>query len=190
MRPEYEKLLNIRKTRQHDLPEKRWFRLDNAAKIYPAIMRSRHSSVFRLAALMHEQVDPEKLQKALYLVMPRFPQFAVRLRRGMFWYYLETCNKPALIGEDVNNPLRPWSRMDAKSYLFRVRYGDRRIAVEFFPCPDRWLWRFCFSQNTDCHLLVFVGHCLPGWRRDIGHQRTPPPKQRWKMPISGSPTSR
>lgn len=113
-------------------PEKRWFRLDNAAKIYPAIMHSRHSSVFRLAALLREQVNPELLQQALDLTMPRFPQFAVRLRRGIFWYYLETCHKPALIEEDVHNPMRPWSRKDARSYLFRVRYGERRIAVEFF----------------------------------------------------------
>ncbi|MDW7657522.1 MAG: hypothetical protein SCM11_10160 [Bacillota bacterium] len=124
--------MHISKIKQRDLPEKRWFRLDNAAKIYPAIMHTRHSSVFRLAALMREQIDPGQLQKALDLTMPRFPQFAVRLRRGIFWYYLETCNRPALIEEDVNNPMRLWSRKDAKSYLFRVRYDDRRVSVEFF----------------------------------------------------------
>ncbi|NLO36750.1 MAG: hypothetical protein GX112_10440 [Clostridiaceae bacterium] len=109
-----------------------WYRLDNAAKIYPAIMRTRHTTVFRLAALMRAPVNPDQLQQALDLTLPRFPQFAVRLRKGIFWYYLETCHKPALVEEDVNNPLRPWSRADARSYLFRVRYGDRRIAVEFF----------------------------------------------------------
>ena len=113
-------------------PARTWYRLDNAAKIYPAIMRTRHTTVFRLAALMREPVNPDQLQQALDMTLPRFPQFAVRLRKGIFWYYLEACHKPALIEEDVNNPLRPWSRTDAKKYLFRVRYGDRRISVEFF----------------------------------------------------------
>lgn len=120
------------KKKHQDKPIRRWFRLDNAAKIYPVLMRSRHISIFRLSALMREQVDPEKLQQALDLTLPRFPQFAVRLRRGIFWYYLEAHDQPFLIEEDVNNPMRPWTRTDAKSYLFRVRYDNRRIAVEFF----------------------------------------------------------
>ncbi|MDD4140656.1 MAG: hypothetical protein PHX81_10575, partial [Eubacteriales bacterium] len=61
-------------------PAKTWYRLDNAAKIYPAIMRTRHTTVFRLAALMREPVNPDQLQQALDMTMPRFPQFAVRLR--------------------------------------------------------------------------------------------------------------
>lgn len=111
---------------------KKWYRLDNAAKIYPVIMRSRHGSVYRLAALMKDPVQPEFLQKALEQTLPRFPHFAVRLKRGLFWYYLESCSKTPQIEEDVLYPMRPWSRKDEKSYLFRIRYGHHRIAVEVF----------------------------------------------------------
>ena len=38
----------------------------------------------------NEEIDPELLQKALDLTLMRLPFFAVRLRRGLFWYYLET----------------------------------------------------------------------------------------------------
>ncbi len=112
--------------------QKIWFRLDNAAKIYPVIRHSRHTSVFKVAALLQEDVDPERLQQALDQVIVRFPQFAVRLRRGLFWYYLEACDKPLLLEPDVNNPMRPFSQKDVRSYLFRVRYAKKRISVEFF----------------------------------------------------------
>jgi|LSQX01.1.fsa_nt_gb NRPS condensation-like uncharacterized protein len=109
-----------------------WYRLDNAAKIYPILMHTRHSSLFRLAMLMRRPVDPDLLQKALNQTLPRFPQFMVRLRKGIFWYYLEHYNEPVRIEPDVVNPMRPWTRKDAKSHLFRVRYHDRRVSVEFF----------------------------------------------------------
>lgn len=109
-----------------------WYRLDNAAKIYPVIMRSRHISVFRLAAVLHQEIEPERLTLALQKTLKRLPFFAVRLRKGVFWYYLESCRLPASIEEDVINPMRHWTAHDEKGYLFRVRYGQKRIAVEYF----------------------------------------------------------
>ena len=142
---------------------KRWFRLDNAAKIYPAIMRTRHSSLFRLAALLRDPVRPEQLQQALDLTLPRFPQFAVRLRSGMFWYYLEDCRKPFLIEADVINPMRPYSRRDAQGYLFRVRYGDRRISVEFFHALTDGYGASVFLRTLVAAYLALQGvHCPCG----------------------------
>ncbi|HBP37675.1 MAG TPA: hypothetical protein DD640_02840 [Clostridiales bacterium] len=111
---------------------RRWYRLDNAAKIFPALTRSRHNSVFRLAVLLCEPVNPELLQQALEKTLLRFPFFAVRLKPGLFWYYLESFADRPLVEPDVQNPMRPFTHQDEKSYLFRVRYNDRRIAVEFF----------------------------------------------------------
>ena len=67
----------------------RWMRLDNAAKIYPAAKRRNWSNTFRLSATFREPVDPTVLQSALNVTVKRFPSIAVRIRRGMFWYYLE-----------------------------------------------------------------------------------------------------
>ena len=67
----------------------RWMRLDNAAKIYPAAKRRKWNNVFRLSATLTQPVDPVVLQAALDKTAPRFPSIAVRLRRGVFWYYLE-----------------------------------------------------------------------------------------------------
>ncbi len=111
---------------------KTWYRLDNAAKIYPVIMHSRHGGYFRLSALLKDKVDPIVLQKALDHTIKRFPYYAVSLRRGLFWYYLESTDSCPKIEPDVQNPLRPWTRQDARNLLFRVRYDNRRIAVEYF----------------------------------------------------------
>ena len=110
----------------------KWYRLDNAAKIFPVIKRSRHGAVFRLAVTLNEPIDPVILQQAVDKTLHRLPFFAVRLKHGLFWYYLESLNRRALIEEDVHNPMRPWSRKEDKSFLFRIRYSGRRIAVEIF----------------------------------------------------------
>ena len=67
----------------------RWMRLDNAAKIYPAARRQNWSNIFRLSATLTQEVDTAVLQSALNVTARRFPSIAARLRRGVFWYYLE-----------------------------------------------------------------------------------------------------
>lgn len=67
----------------------RWMRLDNAAKIYPAARRETWSNIFRLSVTLKAPVHRPTLQAALDAVVPRFPSIAARLRRGVFWYYLQ-----------------------------------------------------------------------------------------------------
>lgn len=92
--------------------EQTWMRLDNAAKIYPASMRRDWMAMFRLSATLVEPVEPEVLRAALARTLARFPWFAVRLRRGMFWYYLEHNDAPPIVEEDVCNPCMPMRAKD------------------------------------------------------------------------------
>ena len=41
--------------------KKQWYRLDNAALIFPAIIRKNWNNVFRVSATLKEPVDPEVL---------------------------------------------------------------------------------------------------------------------------------
>lgn len=109
-----------------------WYRLDNAAKIYPAINNAQWSSNFRISATLKKTVDPPALQRALDRVTARFPNFRLRLRRGFFWYYLDQNPNHAYIQEDVSNPCGKLGRKDEGGQLFRVRYFHCRIAVEVF----------------------------------------------------------
>ena len=111
---------------------KRWMKLDNAAKIYPATMSRTWTALFRLSANLTETVDPAVLQQAVNQTIKRFPSFAQRLRRGMFWYYFEEINATLRIQRDAGNPCVRMNFKENSGYMLRVRYYENRIAVEFF----------------------------------------------------------
>ena len=110
----------------------RWLPLDNAAKIYPAARRQNWSNVFRMSATLTETVDRDILQSALDVTVRRFPSIATRLRRGVFWYYLQQLSRAPKIQEENSYPLARMSRDDIRRCAFRVIVYEKRIAVEFF----------------------------------------------------------
>lgn len=110
----------------------RWMTLDNAAKIFPAARRRNWSNVFRLSATLSEDVDAAVLQSALDVTVRRFPSIAVRLKTGVFWYYLEEIPKAPDIMEEKPYPLSRMPFDDIRKCAFRVILYERRVAVEFF----------------------------------------------------------
>ena len=110
----------------------RWMPLDNAAKIYPAARNQNWSNVFRLSATLKEPVDVPVLQSALDVTMRRFPSIAARLRRGVFWYYLQQLEKAPDIQQEISYPLRRMSKREVRKCALRVIVYDCRIAVEIF----------------------------------------------------------
>ena len=119
---------------QHIGPEKklRWLKLDNAAKIYPASRNNNWSNIFRLSATLKEPVDIEVLSSALDITARRFPSICARLRKGLFWYYLEQLPEAPGISQEGSFPLMPMSRRDVRNCALRVIVYGKRIAVEFF----------------------------------------------------------
>lgn len=109
----------------------KWYRLDNAAIVFPSVSGSKNSSVFRFAVVLKEQVNPVSLQKAVDIVMPRFPMFTVRLRQGIFWNYLDENRHPLKIKKEINPPCEPISDQD-DGYSLRVLYHRYRISIEMF----------------------------------------------------------
>lgn len=110
----------------------RWLKLDNAAKIYPAARRANWSNVFRVSATLTEKVDISVLQTALDVTVRRFPSIAVRLRKGVFWYYLQQLSKVPQIREENSYPLTRMSKKETGKCAFRVIVYEKRIAVEIF----------------------------------------------------------
>ena len=110
----------------------RWLRLDNAAKIYPAARRKNWSNVFRQSVTLHDQVDKDVLKLALDVTVKRFPSIAARLRKGVFWYYLQQIESAPEIREEYSYPLTYMSREEMSRCAFRVIVFHNRIAVEFF----------------------------------------------------------
>ena len=112
--------------------KKQWYRLDNAALIFPAIIRKNWNNVFRVSATLKEPVDPAVLDRAIAELKPRFPTCFVRLRAGFFWYYLETIGTAPKAQEDFAYPLTHMTRRELKTCCVRFLYYQNRIAVEVF----------------------------------------------------------
>ena len=110
----------------------RWMKLDNAAKIYPAAKRRNWNNFFRISATLTEPVDVAVLRSALDVTARRFPSIAVRLRRGMFWYYLEQIPHSPAIQEEKSCPLAHAPFHEVRQCAFRVLVYQNRFAVEFF----------------------------------------------------------
>ncbi len=112
--------------------EERWRRLDNTAKIFPVIASENLSNVFRISAVLKEEVDPGTLQRALEEILPQFEGFSVRLRRGFFWYYFENNKRMPVIERETTYPCKYIDPHSNQLFLFRVTYFDRRINLEVF----------------------------------------------------------
>lgn len=112
--------------------EETWYKLDNAAKIYPAIRETNWAPVFRIDAVLKEKVHPEILQKALNITYRRFPTFSVHFTKGLFWYYFEPNECEPEVRMESDYAAAPFSEEKDKGYLFRVLYYNRRISLEVF----------------------------------------------------------
>ncbi|MBQ9072834.1 MAG: hypothetical protein IJY25_06725 [Bacilli bacterium] len=105
---------------------KKWYKLDNAAKIFPPNINKKDPKVFRFACELYEDVDKIILQKALNKTLEDYPVFLSSLKRGLFWYYLETSSVTPIITEENNNVCDEIE----KDLLFRVTYYRKRINLE------------------------------------------------------------
>lgn len=109
-----------------------WYPLDDAAKIYPMSMTDGWMSVFRLSAYLDAPVEPSLLQLALDITMPRFPFFATKIKRGVFWHYIDGAKRRFTVQPETELPCAPMNVAAGDSQSFRVLYYGRRVSVEFF----------------------------------------------------------
>lgn len=112
--------------------KKQWFRLDNAAKIFPPTSNKRDPRVFRFSCELYEKIEPEILKVALAKNLKLFPGFLVVLKQGLFWYYLEETDREVKIKEETIPPCSPIYDADKKRPLFRIQYYHNRIHLEVY----------------------------------------------------------
>lgn len=135
-----EKIKNTEKTIKKDKKGKsrkqkkiRWEKLDNTAQLFPSIAGENMTNVYRISVSLNEEIQPQLLQQALDLVLPKIDGFNLRMRTGVFWYYFEENGKPApKVTEEHLFPCRYIRPNKNRSYLFRVTYYGKRINLEVF----------------------------------------------------------
>ncbi len=109
-----------------------WLRLDNAAKIYPASKRRDWTNLFRLSFTFRDNIDEKVLSSALDVTVRRFPSIAVKLGKGLFWYYLERLPSAPELSEESYYPTAKMTSKQVSQCAFRVIAYKNRLAVELF----------------------------------------------------------
>ena len=64
----------------------KWYRLDNAAKIFPPSKNKYDPKIFRFSVSLKDDINPEVLQQALDLTKEEYPIFKSVLKKVFFWY--------------------------------------------------------------------------------------------------------
>mgnify|MGYP006281159667 FL=1 len=108
-----------------------WLKLDNAAKMYPALMNREFTAVFRFSATLKQPVQIGPFFRAVRRVEKRFPYFKMQLKSGFFWYYLEHNNTPISVQEDTGAMCRKFDRETDHGLLLRILVRERTVSVEF-----------------------------------------------------------
>ena len=138
---------------------KDWYKLDLSAIVYPTLQRRDFSSVYRLSVLLKEDIQPDVLQKAVDMTMPRFPTYKAAIRKGLFWRYLEPNNRPGpFVQEDVKNPCQPMYFKANNRYLVRFYYYCNRISMEAHHSLGDGTGGMCLLQTVTATYLRLLGH--------------------------------
>ena len=109
-----------------------WRRLDNSAKIFPMSTGEKYSTVFRLSVVLKNNIQPEILQKAVIKTLEKYEPFKVRMKAGLFWYYLEQNHKIPKVEEEREYPCKYINPRRNKGYLFKVTYFKNKINIDIF----------------------------------------------------------
>jgi NRPS condensation-like uncharacterized protein len=130
-----------------------WLRLDNAAKIYPAVKDQELTSVFRIAVELKERIKAKQFLEAVHALEERFPYYKVKLKAGFFWYYLEPDTRPIRVMPDQEIPCRAF---DKQELMFRVLAKENMISAEFSHILTDGTGAYEFLKTL---LLVYFDKC-------------------------------
>lgn len=106
----------------------KWYELDNAAKLFPPTTTYYDPKIFRFSCLLKEEINVKNLKTALTKTLEDFPIFKSVLKKGFFWYYLETSDiKPTVTLETTS----PCEKLNTP-LLFEVTYFQNKINLEVY----------------------------------------------------------
>lgn len=140
---------------------RQYYSLDNAAIVYPLGMTFDQMPMFRVSAVLYEDIVPELLQIALDLTIKRFPLFLSIIKNGFFWHYLETTKLIPIIEEENDIPCKPISLILRSNRSFRLLYYKKRISLEVFHVLSDGSGAMIFLKTLVSEYLRLLGHEIP-----------------------------
>lgn len=112
--------------------DNQWNSLDNAALIFAAAVGKADTQVFRISCELYERVEPAFLQSALDETIEIFRIYQSVLKRGLFWYYLESTDLSPVVHEENRQPCASIYNRYQKKLLFDVSYFNNRVNLEVY----------------------------------------------------------
>ncbi len=141
------------------MKKKTWYPLDNAAKVYPAISGPRRPNLFSFSVRLTENVDRNLLEKAVNILLENNSAFKVKMRKGVFWYYLEKNYKPFVVKEEIPNYLGYFDfDEDNNGYLFRIFYKYNKITIVNFHALSDGDGILSFFKSIIAEYLLLKDH--------------------------------
>lgn len=107
------------------MKNKRWYKLDNAAKIFPPTTGHFDTKTFRFSVTLKEEIEEKYLLDALTETLKDYPIFHSTLRKGFFWYYLEESEVKPRVQKEERIPCDYMYGL-----LYKVTYYKKRINLE------------------------------------------------------------
>ena len=135
-----------------------WLRLDNAAKIYPAIKNQELTSVIRISVELKERIRARPFSEAILATERRFPYYKMKLKQGFFWYFLEYENIPVKVKADSDIPCRAFQEDEL---MYRILVKENRVSVEFSHILTDGSGAFEFLKTLIFSYLERCGYNLP-----------------------------
>ncbi|NCB52096.1 MAG: hypothetical protein EOM54_09485 [Clostridia bacterium] len=136
--------------------ETKWTKLDNASRLFPSTYTASDTKVFRFYCELNEPVDPEILQAALTSTVENFPLYKSILRRGIFWFYLESSRIKLVVGAESLPVCAPIYLGHKRNLLFRVFHYNHRINLEVFHVLSDGTGALWFMQSLVYHYLMLA----------------------------------
>ncbi len=145
---------------------------DNSAILYLALMRRRHTNIYRVTVTMREAVIPAILQQAVDRVYRRFPTIIAGFRPGFFRYTQVPAAQPPVVRPDPGI-LIPMTKQEIARCAYRVYYrGNELIYEGFHAAADGYGAMASYTTLISEYLRLRHGLTIPvsGPLRDPGEE--------------------
>ncbi|MCR5590842.1 MAG: hypothetical protein K6F73_04860 [Lachnospiraceae bacterium] len=136
-----------------------WYQMDNVAKVFLATISKRDTKTLRVSCTLTEEIDKDLLQEAVLSAIQDRPQVQMRIRRGLFWHYMEATSITPVVTEETDR-ICPSLYVPAKAMLhYRVTYFRKRINLDMFHALSDGTGALEFLNII---VLDYLKLCYPG----------------------------
>lgn len=105
---------------------------DCSARFYPILATKKAQSLYHIALRLDGEINRQLLARAVEDILPHFPTFKTKLKRGYAWYYLTPNSSPVPVVDFDGRILRPLDKKKTNGYLFRFCVKGDELHIDFF----------------------------------------------------------